>query len=78
MMSMQPVILTFPSERELFLREENSKMYSITAYYFGRNITELPTLILFPSIFSLIVYWMIGLNNIEPYKFFIFFLFCVL
>lgn len=78
MMSMQPVILTFPTERALFLKEENSRMYTVSAYYFGRSFTEFPTLLLFPTIFSLISYWMVGFNMHEPYKFPIFLLICIL
>ena len=38
-------------------------MYSVSAYYFGRTITELPFLIIFPIAFSLIIYWAMGLNS---------------
>ena len=46
-------------------------MYSVAAYYFGRTITELPFLIIFPIIFSLITYWAMGFNS-DAEKFFIY------
>ena len=47
-------------------------MYSVSAYYFGRTITELPFLIVFPVAFSLIIYWAMGLNSDGAHHFFIF------
>ena len=38
-------------------------MYTIYAYFLSRNIVELPSLIVFPLIQSLILYWLIGLSN---------------
>ena len=72
MMSMNGVILTFPLEREVFLRETGANLYSVSSYFFGRSSTELPFLTLLPFIFCCIVYWIIGFNNSNPGKFFIF------
>ncbi|KRW98125.1 P-loop containing nucleoside triphosphate hydrolase [Pseudocohnilembus persalinus] len=63
MMSMLPVILTFPQERGVFLKEENSKMYTIGAYFVGRTIIEIPFLIVFPIIQSIIQFYMVGLTQ---------------
>jgi len=76
--SMSSVLLTFPMERALFLKELGSRMYSVSSYFFGRQSTEVPVIIFFPVIFSLIVYWIIGLNTINAGKFFIFAAFLVL
>ena len=46
-------------------------MYSVSAYYFGRTITELPFLIIFPVLFSVIIYWAMGLTG-GAERFFIF------
>eukprot|EP00331_Platyophrya_macrostoma_P006837 CAMPEP_0176428008 /NCGR_PEP_ID=MMETSP0127-20121128/12909_1 /TAXON_ID=938130 /ORGANISM="Platyophrya macrostoma, Strain WH" /LENGTH=556 /DNA_ID=CAMNT_0017809639 /DNA_START=239 /DNA_END=1909 /DNA_ORIENTATION=- len=72
MMSMMGILLTFPSEREVFLRETGSNMYGVSAYFFGRSSTEIPFLTLIPFCFSCIIYWIIGFNNYNPGKFFIF------
>jgi len=63
MSALNPVMLTFPSERAVFLKEENAKLYRISSYFFGRTIIELPFSIIIPLIFTLIVYWLIGLND---------------
>jgi len=36
------VILTFPKEREIFLKQYSNNMYSVSAYYFGKTFAELP------------------------------------
>ena len=61
MQSINPNILNFPSERQIFLKEEGAKMYSLTSYFLSRNLVELPFTLIFPLIFSLIAYWMVGL-----------------
>ena len=38
MVSLVPLIITFAKEREVFLKEEGSKLYSTTAYFISRNI----------------------------------------
>ena len=77
-LSMMPVLLTFPAERALFLKEQGSNMYSVSSYFFGRSLVELPAIIFFPVIWSLILYWIIGFNNYNAGKFFIFTTFMVL
>ena len=72
MMSMMGILLTFPAEREVFLRETGSNMYSVSSYFFGRSSTEIPFLTLMPFTFCAIIYWIIGYNNYNPGKFFIF------
>ncbi len=44
-------------------------MYSVSAYFFGKVIAELPVSILTPVIFGSITYFAIGLSTAEPYKF---------
>jgi len=63
MMALNPVILTFPIERAVFLREENSKFYNVTAYFIAKTLVELPILTITPIISVLIAYWMVGLND---------------
>lgn len=56
-----PMTLTFPSEREVFFKEQDTKMYGIGQYFLARNITEIPELIIIPIINVSIYYFMIGL-----------------
>ena len=73
MFSLSPAILVFPTERTIFLKEESSKMYSTFTFFLSRNIIELPFLIFIPLIYSLILYWMIGLTSTAG-QFFTFYL----
>lgn len=72
MTALVPLTLTFPKERDVFLKEESSKMYTTTAYFISRNIIEIPYAFIFPMLQSLIAYWFVGLSNTAT-QFFIFF-----
>jgi ABC-type multidrug transport system ATPase subunit/ABC-type multidrug transport system permease subunit len=52
----------FPQENPVFLRERASRAYHVSAYFFGKALSDLPLAIIFPIIFGLISYWMVGLN----------------
>jgi hypothetical protein len=52
----------FPSERNIALRDRASGHYSASAYYVAKVISEWLWRLPFPLIFSIIVYWMIGLR----------------
>lgn len=67
--AIQNIILIFPDERPVFLREVNNNMYSVTAYFFAKIIAELPASILTPVIFGSISYYAIGLSTVHAYKF---------
>mmetsp|Transcript_19657 Transcript_19657/g.18727 ORF Transcript_19657/g.18727 Transcript_19657/m.18727 type:complete len:354 (+) Transcript_19657:825-1886(+) len=58
------VILLFPEERPIFLREVNNNMYSPSAYFFGKIFSELPLSILLPTIFGAIQYYALNLSTI--------------
>jgi len=72
--AIQNVILIFPDERPVFLREVNNNMYSVSAYFWAKIISEFPSSLLTPVVFGSIVYFVIGLNTNEWYKFPIFLL----
>jgi hypothetical protein len=38
MSSVSPIILTFPLEKGVFLKEQSSKMYSVGSYFLSRNL----------------------------------------
>jgi ATP-binding cassette, subfamily G (WHITE), eye pigment precursor transporter len=72
MSSVQNVILMFPDERVVFLREQASAMYSPTAYFIAKVLSEIPGFLLFPSIFVVIVYFGTELNLTDASHYFIF------
>ena len=67
--AIQNVILIFPDERPVFLREANNNMYKVSAYFWAKIFSELPSSILTPVVFGSIVYYAIGFSTIEWYKF---------
>jgi len=71
------VILIFPDERPVFLREVNNNMYKVGPYFWAKVISELPFSILTPTIFGVIVYFTVGLNPTVD-KFFMFILTLIL
>jgi ABC-type multidrug transport system permease subunit len=56
-------ILVFQAERDVFLRENANKMYSIFAYYVSKNMIEMPSAIVFPLIQLLLIYWSVGYRS---------------
>ena len=60
--AIQNVILIFPDERPVFLREVNNNMYKTAPYFWAKIISELPFSILTPVLFGVIVYYAIGYN----------------
>jgi len=70
--AMVPITVVFPMERMVFLKEENSRLYSVGAYFLSRNAIEVPYLVVMPLLFSLIFYWMIKLSS-SARQFFIFY-----
>lgn len=58
--AIQNVILIFPDERPVFLREVNNNMYRTAPYFWAKIISELPFSLMTPVIFGSIVYYAIG------------------
>lgn len=67
------MILIFPEERPVFLREVNNNMYEVGPYFWSKIISELPISIGTPILFGCITYYSIGLNP-DPAVFFMFLL----
>lgn len=57
------VQMTFPSEKPIAFREYEAGSYSILAYYLAKITVDIPFQIVFPTIFTVFVYFMIGLND---------------
>ena len=59
----QSVLLLFPDERSVFLREKSSGMYSLPAYFLGRVCSEVPNMIWIPSLLICVTYFVLGLST---------------
>lgn len=62
--SVQPAILTFPSERPVFLREYASRMYGVIPYFLSKTIAELVLLIIQIHLCLLISYFGMGFQGV--------------
>ncbi|KAG5482727.1 hypothetical protein CUR178_06764 [Leishmania enriettii] len=56
-------IAAFPPERAVFLQEQANDAYNAYTYFLAKNLAELPWQILFPTVFDLIVYFMIHFHR---------------
>jgi len=56
----QPLILSFPLERPVFLREYSSNMYSVIAYFMSKTIVEMITSLVQNIVYFGILYWVLG------------------
>lgn len=70
--AIQNIILIFPDERPVFLREVNNNMYSVSSYFSAKVVSELPAAIIIPVIFGCIVYFAVGLSTVHNYTFVLF------
>ncbi|MEW5311333.1 MAG: hypothetical protein WDW38_003059 [Sanguina aurantia] len=60
--SLFAALFTFPSEYRILAKERPSGMYRLSSYYLSRTAADLPLEVLFPVVFSAIVYWFGGLR----------------
>ncbi|XP_058057952.1 ATP-binding cassette sub-family G member 1-like isoform X2 [Anopheles bellator] len=57
------VILTFPLEMAVFVREHKSNYYSVSAYFFSKLVADFPWMITGVTAFQLIMYYLSGQLN---------------
>lgn len=55
-------LFTFPLEFQMLVKERQSGMYRLSAYYFARTLSDLPMDCFIPTLFVWILYWMCGLR----------------
>lgn len=60
--SMFVSLFTFPQEQRHLLKERASGMYRLSAFYIARVLSDFPTDMSIPSLFIIIVYFMVGLR----------------
>ena len=55
-------LFVFPTELAMLLKEKQSDMYRLSAYYIARSVATLFLDLAYPSIFVIIIYWFTGLR----------------
>lgn len=65
------VLVMFPTERLVFIREHSTGAFSTVTYYLAKTVADFPFMVVFPMIFSVITYWMVGLRA-DADRFFIY------
>lgn len=63
MSAANPEFVTVPLEIPLILREHNSGIYHALTWYLAKNVSELPLQFVFPMLFLLPTYFMIGFGG---------------
>ncbi|RWS22578.1 ATP-binding cassette sub-family G member 1-like isoform X2 [Leptotrombidium deliense] len=66
--SMMPILLQFPTEISVFLRERTNGWYSSISYYVAKTMADIPFVFLFASIFASMIYYPTGQIN-DPWRF---------
>ena len=72
------VCIIFPEERPALLKEQGTGMYHIFPYFLSKVICEFPLIVLYVTIYDLLVYFILGYNTTDPSHFFTFYFFGIL
>lgn len=59
----QPIILQFPAERPVFLREYAAHQYGVVPYFISKTIVEMPVVLASSLLTFLLTYWLMGLQG---------------
>ncbi len=60
---MFPTLTAYGSEKGVFLREHQSRLYGLPSYFWSRWITLLPLNIIMPIVSTCIFYFMVGFQR---------------
>ncbi|KAJ3177981.1 ATP-binding cassette sub- G member 2 [Gaertneriomyces sp. JEL0708] len=73
--TIQPIVLTFPIERAIMLRERSAGSYRVSTFYVSKVLAVCIPSIIYSGLASIPLYWMIGLQPVAG-KFFGWLLVC--
>lgn len=55
-------LFAFPAERQVLNKDRAGGSYRLSAYYFAKTMVETPADMIYPTVFAVVVYYIIGLN----------------
>ena len=61
--NVQPILLSFPKERPVFIREYSGGSYAAGIYFLCKSLVELPLLLIQSSLATVILYFMMGFSG---------------
>jgi ABC-type multidrug transport system ATPase subunit len=61
--SMFQSFMTFPTERDVVLKERASGSYRLSAYFLAKTTSELPARLILPCVYMVISFWMASISN---------------
>jgi len=64
----QPTLLSFPSERPVFLREYAARQYGVAPYFVSKTLVEMPVVLFGQVLTFLVAYWLMGLRGNFAYE----------
>lgn len=60
-------MFTVPMERMVINKERSAHWYRLSTYYLAKTTSELVLILIQPTVFVVVAYWVIGLNGIEAF-----------
>ena len=66
------LVLFFPKERHVFLRDFSQGIMGTSEYYFGLALSDIPTAVIASTMFGTIFYFMVGMRMNPPVTFAVF------
>ena len=61
--AMFQAFLTFPTERDVVLKERASGSYQLSAYFMGKTTSEMPARLVLPLLYMIISFWMASIST---------------
>ena len=64
--NVQPILIAFPKERPIFIREYSGGSYSAAVYFLCKSLVEIPLLAVQSALATVILYFMMGFSGNYP------------
>lgn len=66
MSGLMGILNTFPAHRDVVRREVDAGMYTPGVYFLAKQFADFPFQVVYPTVFSTIVFWLVGFDNGHP------------